>query len=251
MSIESARRRSPPRAPTSETWAAFPEGPAQPRRWMLITRYFVFLHVPKTGGEFIRKVCFDHLPREWLIRNALDTHTPYKHIAEEFADLPMFSLVRNPWDWYVSWYHFLTQTNPEQRAGGPMWITAFGSGGNAFRETVVNACTGQSFEHERTGPIVRELGVDHYSALHHLIAAQGIEAGRVEVGKFEALRQDFLDFLGRHDVPIERPFVAALRAEPPYGSSKRGPYQQYYDPELRDIVAEKADRIVTDYGYVF
>ena len=40
-------------------------------------------------------------------------------------------------------------------------------------------------------------------------------------------------------------------AEPPYGSSKRGPYQQYYDDELRDLVGRKARRLVELGGYEF
>ena len=45
-------------------------------------------------------------------------------------------------------------------------------------------------------------------------------------------------------------FKAVLRAEPVNASQRNG-YRDYYDDELRDLVGEKARRIVKLYGYEF
>ena len=76
---------------------------------MLITPYFVIIHVHKTGGKFIKSVCRDYLPPEWIHPHHRDEHAGIRQIPEEHGDLPVFAVVRNPWDRYVSWYHFTHQ----------------------------------------------------------------------------------------------------------------------------------------------
>jgi hypothetical protein len=98
---------------------------------------------------------------------------------------------------------------------------------------------------------MRELDCDHLSAVFARIAGTGVDAGRVEVGRFESLQEDFLAFLERHEVPFGPEFARAVRAEPPFGSSKRGPYRSYYDDETRDLVARKARRLIAAHGYEF
>jgi hypothetical protein len=229
------------------TFAGLPE-PTLP--WMLITKHFLFLHVPRTGGQFIRGLCAQHLPREWVIRNSLGPHTPYREIAADFADLPMLCFVRNPWDWYVSWYHYLTQDEPEKRTG-PMWRVGFGEGRKDFKQAVTSACTGRDFGNPRTGPVMAERGVDHYSAVFWNTAGEGVEAGRVEVGRFENLADDFLAFLDRHDVPIPEGLRRDLHDVPAFGASRRGPYRDYYDDELRDLVADRARALIAAFEYSF
>ena len=34
---------------------------------MLITREFVFIHLPKTAGDFIRAICAAHFPTDFLV----------------------------------------------------------------------------------------------------------------------------------------------------------------------------------------
>jgi hypothetical protein len=238
-------------AVTEPDWPTFPNGPrAQRLHSMVLTRHFVLLHVPRTGGQFLRKICFEQLPADWFIRNALDAHTPYEVIADDFADLPMFALVRNPWDWYVSIYHYLTQTlSPEDR--GPMWDTAYERGRGDFKSVVTRLCTPEGFENPTTKPIMERLDCDHGTAVWWRIAGEGVGAGRVELGRFESLQQDFQSFLERHDVPVGKSFTAALASEPPFGASRRDTYARYYDDELRQLVGRRARRIVDAYGYEF
>jgi hypothetical protein len=234
----------------TSAWPTFPSKQAPRFERMLITKHFAFVHVPRTGGNFIRDVCFEHLPSEWLIRNALPIHTPYDELAHDFSDLPMVCFVRNPWDWYVSWYHHQTQHYPFERSGR-MWMTAFAGGRNDFRQTVWNCCTGENFENPTTGPIMRELDVDHYTARFIEMTGSGIETGRLEVGRYERLRGDFRDFLERHDVPVGDDFLARLAEDSAKHASERGPYRDYYDEELRDLVGRKARLLIERFGYEF
>lgn len=217
---------------------------------MLITRDFLLLHVPRTGGRFLRKLCHDHLPPERMIRNTLDPHTEYRVVAHDFAYLPMIAFVRNPWDWYVSWYHHRMQEAAPEWRRGPQWETAFGGGQNSFRQAVTMACTGEGLD-VWTRETMRERGIDHYSAMFWRRAGSGAEAGRVEIGRYESLGDDFLAFLERHGVPVPDGLLKALNTDPAIGASRRDDYRAYYDDALRDLVAEKARDLIADYGYTF
>jgi hypothetical protein len=221
---------------------------------MLITKYFVFLHMQKTGGSFVAHACYRKLPREWRFENDLDPHGTYGEIPEQFRDLPVLCFVRNPWDWYVSWYHWLIANPPEgphTLENTPMWVSAFDRGRAGFRETVWRACSGEGFRHRFTEPLMRELDIDHYSAEYLRKVGTGIEDGRIDVGKYENLRDDVLAFMHGHRVPITREFEEEIRTGAPRRASERGSYRSYYDDELRDLVGYKARAIIDRYGYSF
>ena len=55
----------------------------------------------------------------------------------------MLCFVRNPWDWYVSWYHYLTQTHRAARATEPIFKDVFDGGKSDFATAVRRVCLGQ------------------------------------------------------------------------------------------------------------
>ena len=216
---------------------------------MLITKHFAFLHMPKTGGTFLASTCEAELPNDWLVSTGLHRHAPYEEIPEAYRGLPIFYLVRNPWDWYVSWFDHVHRGRRDfdYKEHKPFWQTAFAEGRNDFRQTIVNACTGH-VAHELT-PI--PTGVDYYSARFRWIGGAGLESGQVEVGRFENLREDFLAFLERHRVPVSASFPEAVQRFEPVNVGERGPYRDYYDDETQALVGEKTRAIVERYGYEF
>jgi hypothetical protein len=213
---------------------------------MLITRQFLLLHVPRTGGESLRRACLAELPMTSLIANDLEPATPHDELAEDFGDLRMLAIVRNPWEWYADWYEHMTES-PAKRSG-PVWESAFGSGRNDFETTVRRACTGAGLESPRTSPTMRELGCDHFTALHRRAVGSGVGDGSVEVLRFESLVEDFRAWARRHGVDGAERIAAALER---HGGLDRKPYRALYDEALRDLVGEKASLIVEAHGYEF
>jgi hypothetical protein len=222
---------------------------------LLITNHFLFLHLPKTGGSFVTELCFRNLPRDWRLPNDLHPHASYAEVKGRFGHLPMLCFVRNPWDWYVSWYEYLIENPPEgphTLENRPMWVMAFERGEGDFETVVRRALTGDSFGNRLTSDLMHERRIDHYSALYRIKVGEGVDEGAVEVGRYENLREDLLSFLDRHDVPIGDDFRELVRSQPPVrASSRRGDYRDYYDDELRDLVGLKAREIVERYGYEF
>jgi hypothetical protein len=224
---------------------------------VLITPHFVFIHVRKTGGKFIKSVCRENLPADWIVPHGFDDHAGIMQIPPEYEHLPVFAVVRNPWDWYVSWYHFTRQRErwDEDYEDGSDWRWAFDSGRATFKEAVAALCgqapAGPDTAEPRWVAKARSHDWDLYSHWCYIVLRDGPATGRIRVGRYERLVEDFLEFLAHHEVPAGEQLLQALRTAPRVNTSEHGPYRDYYDDELRELVAYKCRHIVDTYGYSF
>lgn len=96
---------------------------------MFETDDLIYVHCPKTGGIFVERV----LHRERSGRSLMGVHDPATQVSKEIArGRPIVGTVRNPWDWYVSFYHYALETCAEgERAPG---LLAYGRGQVGFRD---------------------------------------------------------------------------------------------------------------------
>ena len=217
---------------------------------MLITRHFVFVHFQKTGGVFIKNLCQAHT--NWVISND-EEHPPASAIPSQFRHLPVLGFVRNPWDWYVSWYHYVGRQG-ERLKDSPdhsPWVAIFRQGQASFPEVIRAACGGVPSNGNSPSWMdeIRQTQVDLYSRWCDQMFRVGFD-GDVELGRFEHLRSDFLSFLHRHDVSLPDGFEHAALTRPPDNRSDHAPYRSYYDHDLRELVG-RTNRLVSEYGYEF
>jgi hypothetical protein len=239
---------------------------------VIVTPHLVFVHVPRTGGTFVRGVLKDHLPPIQRLRGYMPT-APYRVLDPSLRDRPGFHVIRNPWDWYVSWYHHMEARGPVLAATPPprspkkgrpskkllekqarlrgkqaAWTDAFRSGQASFREVVVGACDGRialGGAAER-----RESGLGLYSHIVWEIAERGVGPGALEALRYKSLRPDLERFLDRHGLLGDR-LRDAIAQDPPVDTSAHRPYRSYYDNQLRDLVGLHAQSLIERYGYVF
>ena len=68
---------------------------------MIVTDKFVFVHFPRTGGTFITAVIMRLFPSA----REIGYHLPRFLLPNEYSHLPVLGGVRNPWEFYVSWYY--------------------------------------------------------------------------------------------------------------------------------------------------
>lgn len=206
---------------------------------MILSRYFVFLHFPKTGGSFLRKLCSDYGPRDWEIR-IVDGHPTISHIPDSHQSLPILGLVRNPFDWYISWYTYL-----KQRGDNVFFNQVSDQGRKNFKETLLSVFnldlaallqTDCNFKNSSYGCYVN----------HHF----GNRLDRVKLGKFENLRTDLEEILSKI-VPMPTEFKHQLLTYPKVNESNRSHYRDYYDEELREIVLERDQAVLDEFGYEF
>ncbi len=208
---------------------------------MLLSRAhrFLFIHVCKTGGTSVRRALAPYAdrpgrpPRPWArwrpgLPPAADPCPllpAHATAAEARAALPAalfdgcfkFAFVRNPWDWQVSWYHFLRRDT-----GHPQHALASRMAGFA------------DFLRWRAR---------HDPLLQKSFLTDAAGGPLVDfVGRFESLAEDFRFVCG----------AVGVRAGLPHlNRSPHGDYRSYYTPETRRLVEEVWREDIECFGYEF
>ena len=79
----------------------------------------IFVHIPKTGGSSIQQWLLDNTSSQ--VTKSTKHHTLQK-LESKYGKFDFsFAVVRNPWDWCVSWYFFTKDRalrriqNPKQK----------------------------------------------------------------------------------------------------------------------------------------
>jgi len=79
---------------------------------MIITDKFIFLHFPKTWWEFVANFIEKFL---WPIVYRWQKHDSILNIPEIYNNRLIFWFIRNPWDWYYSWYFYHKNLKKNER----------------------------------------------------------------------------------------------------------------------------------------
>jgi hypothetical protein len=171
---------------------------------VLATENFLFVHVPKTGGEFIANAM-----RRTCEVCEVGKHVPFRATPEEFRELPAICFVRNPWDWYVSWWHWARAHEGEERD---------------FREFVRS-----SFDQPK----------DYYTRVFEGMVhdpGSGRRKRLMHQARFEFLREEFVAFLDHHQISNDALREAILTNPPGNTSKDRKHYRDYYDNDTKTLV---------------
>jgi len=202
-----------------------------------------FLHLPKTAGYSISTALADSFadaepyPTRGMDRlEGTAAHVARRLGRDIFARSWSFCFLRNPWDWTVSGWRFVTSNK-----------NAYGDAAPSFERFV----RGGWKDGARHNPHPRKFTTPElYVAFHtqvtqddHLIALDGTEPVPMAFyARFEHLSQDWsriCDRLGR-DIVL-----------PHMNRTDRGHYTDYYTDELRAIVARRNARLIDRFGYRF
>ncbi len=228
---------------------------------MIVTDTLVFIHLHKSGGTFVNALLLHCAPGA----RSIGYHLPYRELPPAFGDLPVLGLVRNPWAYYVSWFHF----QQGSRWQNPLFRLCSDGGTLGFDATVTNlanlhadtrrldlleqAChdTFQSAGLNLTKRCVADLrrsGVGFYTFLHDRMYAG---ADPLSVVRTEHLRGELAATLRRIGGLPEDRVDEFLRRAPPMNVSRHGHYRDYYGPILRDLVAERDRSVIERYDHRF
>ncbi len=215
---------------------------------MLIHDRFIFIHLQKTAGTFLANSLRREMPAGSLVRGLPEKlHPGWDDIPDEARDRPVLMYVRNPWDWYVSWYHFVRSRQP----GNAAFRVLFGNGKNDFATAVRNACTGMVEPGEPE--VVRFIGRgdDFYTTRFRNFCGAGLSSDLLTVGRYESLVDDLEQFLVKVGAPLSTAAITRIRAGKPLKATEHRPYREYYDRELRDLVDRSCRMFIERFNYRF
>lgn len=206
---------------------------------MIICGHVGHIHIPRTGGTSVRHALASQSRPLFSLTamgkphadvradgNQYNAHTPLAKFADcDFIRiLTLFSVVRNPWDRYVSWYEYHRMQTGSNRTFDEFMQTLFSDGPTRRKPGV-----------ERN-PITQSeyvAGIDHerydYSLLQYeLLGSQW---------------EEFCDYAGLRFQPLDR-----------LNGSDREAYQSYYHADGQrwiDVVRDREAYVIQRFGYQF
>ena len=265
---------------------------------MIITEKFIFAHLPKTGGTFIRNILMElygidktNLPKKkigTILKVMLSgynrkgtygkmgilphQHTPCRFIPPWLRNRPIFSAMRNPFDYYVSQYEFGWWKKPEYHGYYKKQIPNFESLFPAYPDlsfkdylkldTLLWNPKGQKdFEDKKQlGPLTYFFVNFYFKRPKQVFKKIASEKSFISSGQYKKnlipihfiytheLNQQLYQFLYDNEFPTEQiAFIKNRKKILPMGKgrTKEQKWQNYYSDELIALVQEK-DQLVFD-----
>jgi len=230
---------------------------------MLATDKFVFLHLPRAGGTFVYDVVRKFFPSA----REIGYHFARDLLPREYSHLPILGVVRNPWEFYVSWYEHVRPRNTASIMFS--WLSE--NGKLDFLETTRNALN-LGTDNERLDVLieilpehvdysrrnipnitkdsmrkVRGTGVGYYTfRFNHLFG----NADDVFVCRLETLRQDLVAFFEGIGAATNELRDYVLRSDKK-NIAEHLHYSAYYTSELAELVLIRDRPLIERFGYVF
>ena len=228
---------------------------------MIVTSRFVFLHLHKSGGTFVNRFLLTHFPDAVVV----GYHLPLAALPAEFGQRPVFGLVRNPWDYYVSWYSF----QAARETPNALFSIVSDDGRLGFAATVENlvnigddsarlarlaAALPDQFTNRGinlTKACIRSLAGSSSGFYAWMFERMYGDGRGVVFGRMETLRDDLRRFLETLGVPLDVARREFLASHPPLNASQHPARSALYDQRLRDLVARRDAAVIDRFGYDF
>jgi hypothetical protein len=234
---------------------------------MIVTDKFVFLHVPRSGGTFVTEVIRKFFPSA----REIGYHFPRELLPREYSHLPVLGTVRNPWEFYVSWYHHQHANKRYSPFKNVLFCTVSEDRTLDFVQTIRNAldlgvsddkldfliqaCPETVDYQERhipnvTKDVMRKIrgsGTGLYTFRFNQLFGQ---ADDIFFCRVASLRTDLMAFFERIGVASDDLRSHVLGLDKKHASEHRH-YSTYYTPELAELVGIRDRQLVERFGFTF
>ena len=230
---------------------------------MIVTDKFVFVHLPRTGGTFIADVITKFFPSA----QEIGYHLPIFLLPNKYSHLPVLGAVRNPWEFYVSWYHhvlprdaatplisWLTENGKQQFEGATRNALNLGTNNDRL-DALIEKMPHEVDYGKRNIPNItknnlrkiRGTGVGYYTfRFNHLFGNHN----EVFFCRQERLRADLMHFLERIGAATDEIRAHVLESDKK-NTANHSHYSSYYTPELAELVSERDRPVVERFNYTF
>ena len=228
---------------------------------MIVTKKFVFLHLPRSGGTFVSEVIKKFFPEA----REIGRHMPRTLLPEDYSKLPILCTVRNPWDYYVSLYHYAFAKDPSSILVS--WMTDNGTldfadsvrnllelGVNQNRLDRLIDMLPDEIDYSRTiipnitkseARKARDSGLGYYSFRFHQMFGNFED---LYFCKVESLRGGLISFLDSINSATDEIKAFVMQTEK-RNMSDHLHYSQYYTEELANLVELRDHQVIKRFGY--
>jgi len=235
---------------------------------MIVTDKFVYLHLPKTGGTFVRSV-LRKISRQaggfFLDGDSLPKHGAVKNIPPQYRDRPILSTIRNPYDHLVSVFEFeWWKTHPTDTFDFDKMIQRYPEYPNIDFATYIRSIydwqlldtsyaptsVKQAFEKADLGLLtydyIRFFSSDPEEELNNVDDFDVLRMTKIMENiiliRTDTLNEDFYDFLKIMDFTVsDIEFIKSARkiVLPGGNRNRERHWTEYYCKELKSIVRQK------------
>lgn len=207
---------------------------------MIIHDKFIFIHLQKTGGTFIEKFLWKTLGQN-KVKRVWPQHGGVSVIKNKIDKRFTFGVVRNPWDWYVSWWA------SRREVFDSLFPKIFTSENRQSFEKFLKFVMNENFgkQHDLNGAIMqkKDIGAYTYRYLKCFCDSEGNNLLN-RVIRTETLREDLNSLLDLTDA--QRKYLYSMHKR---NDSSHKSYKEYYTEDLVELVRYKDRLIVERYGY--
>ena len=228
---------------------------------MIVCNKFVFLHLHKSGGTFVNQMMANCIP----YARQIGYHFPYTELPRAFQRLPVVGTVRNPWDYYVSWYHFQQQL-PQPH---PLYMIVSNHGSLGFEATINNLLSvgedealfndfyqqlpkqflraGINLRQQCLAPL-QNSGIGFYSFLYQRLYQGSVNPTII---KMEHLREGLNDLIEQLQLQPAQKIKAFINDAPKLNTSEHKKYQSYYSNTLKERITRVDAAVIDQHHYQF
>ena len=234
---------------------------------MICTSQFTFIHLHKAAGQSLSDALLNCIP------GALEIgyHYPFEMLPVSASSLPIIGVVRNPWDWYVSWYAF----NNLRGVRNPLFNIVSQGKQLGFKDTITNlihypdssetsalnkavhkSLLPDRFSDERGSGFTKqcvdkmESNTDGYYTM--LVERMfGFDSHQLLLVPFENVVEAFCVTLERLGVVEASAVRTYLGGQALMNTSRHSHYSRYYDQELQELVRTRERRLLERFRYDF
>jgi hypothetical protein len=230
---------------------------------MIVTDKFVFVHLLRSGGTFVSEVIKKFFPSA----HEIGYHLPRALLPVDYSHLPVLGTVRNPWEFYVSWYHHHL---PDKRYL-PLFCTVSENRRLDFLQTIRNALNlgasdeqldvviqglPENFDYQKrhisnvTRDIMRKIrgtGIGLYTFRFNELFGKADDVYFCRVDSLGSDLVAFFESIGVATDDLRRYVLSAGKKN----ASEHVHYSNYYTPELAALVSVRDRPLIERFGFTF
>jgi len=200
---------------------------------MIICNKVGFLHIPRTGGTSIRQVMFEQPSKTFAlapinkvledVRSPANIYNPHSSLSQFrelgfIRNLSIFTVVRNPWARYVSWWLYNEKESGARRSF------------DGFLDDILGENIPERDDNLKSNPATQSEYLDTQLTVYPL--------------RFNKLDRDwkrYAEISGLEPLPLPK-----LN-----GTISSCRYEEHYHEESVDLVAHKEKKLIQTFGFKF